>query len=629
MAWTSDFWSATHGESDEPARKSLSELGIAVSYQDGRFTFSVEDPSLFVSGRSIPISLRLYPGDRQLGAVIKTGEDISVTASGSIFDDFYIAQHRTLSFSGFEGKTIYYTADQDDCTIGSSVRHSCNRQWKTDNSLSSSFPVCLVSSDGSALYPYQDYEAYSSQSLPADSRLDIYTFFPNSFSMIPGYQGASGSIVICSDDILNDGLTQMRLYVRAPSLRLNDIEDVKLPVDGNECSLGKKIYTKAALSAFPEGSFDPTLFDALLSPVIELSSGSSSWADCIGLDPLNGKIWLKSIGILKSGTLSKEEAADIGTLKISANPATGLYSGSGECAFGISLPYLEAEPYAELSSFYLNETGFTSSMEVPIRFCLDGGDPDRFEFSVQTSGSSLTMEDGTFTPVISGEYRDGNIGMAYYWRYDEKDQPDKTPYGNFLPGGLLVPYGPQKVTFTAVNKWDGGRISVSASFNVRYRVIMEQLGVFGDTPYGTVYPLPQKSIDYIMKYYAKAGEEALDWMLKLLGTDMWLGNYRSGPDFYNADKKKYMQPNESIKYSTGYYHVRYVDDSANKWSDALARKAFYNSNYQWVNGLSIGGSSGWCSDPSLTGSEWLDMFFSTEKGGYVYTGSRELLPKRS
>ncbi len=626
MAWTSNFWSATHNDANEPARKTLSELGIGVSYQSGRFTFAVENPSLFVSGRSIPVYLNLYPGDRQVRAVIKTGDNISVTASESIYDDFYIAQHRTLSFSGFEGDTIYYAADQDDCTLGSSARHSFNRQWKTDNSLSSSFPVCRVSSNGSAIYPYQNYGAYSSQRLSSDGKLDIYTFFPNDFSMIPSYQNASGSIVICSEDILNDGLTEVPIYVRAPRLHLDGIGDVKLPVDGSECSLGKKIYTKAALSAFPEGSFDPTLFEALLSPVVELASGSSSWTDCIGLDPLSGEICLKSTGPLKSGNYAGEATAGIGTLKIAANPATGLYSGSAKCSLGIGLPYLESEPSAEVSSSYLNDSGFTSSIEVPIRFCLDGGDPDRYEFSVQTSGSSLTMADGTFTPIISGEYRDGTVGTAYYWKYDEKNQPDKTRYGNFLPGGLLLPYGPQKVTFTAVNKWDGGRFSVSASFNISYKVIMEQLGVFGDTAYGTIYPLPQKSIDYIMKYWSRAGEEAADWMLKLLGTNAWLSNYRSGPDFYNAVKKQHMQPNGSIKYNKGYYSVRYLDDSATKWSEDLAKKAFYDSNYQWLDNLTIGGSSDWCSDPSLTGSEWLDMFFCTEKGGYIYTGEEDFLP---
>ncbi len=629
MAWTSDLWSATHDDSNEPARKALADLGISVSYESGRFTFSVSDPSRFVSGRQVPVCFTLYPGAKKLNAAIKTGEDISVTASGSILEDFYIAQHRTLTFSGFEGRTIYYAADQGDCTLWSSGKHSYNRQWKTDNSLSSPFPTCLVASDGSALYPYQDYEAYSGQSLPAGEKLDIYTFFSNDFAMISGYQNSRGSIVICSDDILNDGLTEMRLFIRAPRLHLSDIKDVLLPVDGTECSLGHGIYTKAGLSAFPEGSFDEKLFDALLAPSIELESGTSPWEECIDFDPLTGKIWLKgtSAGGVNVGDLTKAEAERIGRVKFSANPATGLYSGSGSCAFGISLPYLQSEPQAELASTYLNESGFTSRIEVPLYFRLDGGDQSRYEFSCQSTGCTLVYEGQEFSPVIKGEYKIGASGLAYYWRYDEREQPGAVPWGDFMPGGLILPYGRQTVTFTVVNKWDGSRVSLDTSFNIRHRVTMNQLGIFGNTAYATIYPLPQKNIDYIMKYHQKAPEEMASWMIKLLGTDVWLHNYRSGPDFYNSEKGKYMQPNPYIKYSTGYYHVRYVDDEAYFWSDALARKSYYNDNYNWLDNLKIGGSSGWCADSALTGSEWLDLFFTTSKGGYIYTGSKVFLPE--
>lgn len=633
MAWTSDFWSATHDDSNEPARRKLADLGISVSCVDGRFTFSVEDASKFVSGTQIPICLTLYPGDRKLRAVIKTGEDISVTASGSIFDDFYIAQHRTLSFSGFEGKTVYYAARQDDCTLWSSGRHSYNRQWKTDNSLSSPFPTCHVAADGSALYPYQDYDAYSSQSLPSDSRLDIFTFFSNDFSMIYGYQNADGCIAICSDDILNDGLTELRLFIRAPKLKLDDLKAVKLPVDGNECSLGANIYVKAGLSAFPEGSFDGKLFDDLLAPRVEFGSGASVWGECVEIDPLTGKIWLKSTsaGGVSIGNLTKDEADNIGTMKISPNPATGLYGGSGsiEIPLGIGLPYLKSEPQAEIVSTYLSETGFSSSIEVPLYFRLDGGDSDRFEFSLETGGSSMTVEHETYLPVIKGEYKQGPSGLGYYWRFDEKEQPGETSWGEFLPGGLIVPYGPQKVTFTVVNKWDGSRVSLSTAFSISHRVTMKQLGVFGDTAYATIYPLPQKSIDYIMKYHDKTTDEKAHWMIKLLGTDDWLYNYRSGPDFYNSDKGGSMQPNPSIKYSTGYYSVRYIDDKAYKWTEALARKAFYDSRYKWLDNITIGGSASWCTDPAQTGNEYLDLYFTADKGGYIYTGSRVFLPKRS
>ena len=631
MAWTSDFWSATHDDVNEPARKSLSDLGISVSCENGRFTFSVSDPSSFVSGRRIPVALTLYPGEKKLNAVIKTGEDISVTASGSMLDDFYIAQHRTLSFSGFEGKTIYYAADQDDCTLWSSGKHRFNRQWKTDNSLDTAFPTCFVSHDGSAIYPYQDYGAYSSQSLPADGKLDIYTFFSNDFAMIHGYQNAHGSVVICSDDILNDGLTELRVFIQAPKFRPDGLKSVKLPVDGTECSLGQNIYVKAGLSAFPEGSFDDVLFDALLAPRIEFDSGASAWEECVEIDPLKGKMWLKSTrsGGVSIGELKKDEADKLGTVKISANPATGLYSGSGKCDFGFCLPYLQSEPPAEVLTSYLEEPGFVSRIEVPLYFRLDGGDESRFEFSHDTGGSSMTVEHETYFPVTKGEYKTGAAGPAYYWRFDEKEQPGETSWGEFLPGGLIVPYGPQKVTFSAVNKWDGSRVSVSATFSITHRVTMKQLGVFGDTAYATIYPLPQKSIDYIMKYHDDSTDEKIQWMLKPLGTDEWLYNYRSGPDFYNSDKGRSMQPNASIKYSTGYYSVRYIDDKAYRWNETLARRAFYDSRYGWLSDIRIGGSNGWCADPSLTGSEYLRLYFSSDKGGYVYTGSRVILPKRS
>ena len=53
FAWTSDFWSAGHNAVDEPRRAELAELGISVSYSDGKFSFSVTDPSKFVTGKRL------------------------------------------------------------------------------------------------------------------------------------------------------------------------------------------------------------------------------------------------------------------------------------------------------------------------------------------------------------------------------------------------------------------------------------------------------------------------------------------------------------------------------------------------------------------------------------------------
>ena len=77
-----------------------------------------------------------------------------------------------------------------------------------------------------------------------------------------------------------------------------------------------------------------------------------------------------------------------------------------------------------------------------------------------------------------------------------------------------------------------------------------------------------------------------------------------------------------------FHSVRYIDDKAYKWSDALARRAFYDSRFQWLDHITVGGEGGWCSDPSLVGNEWLDLHFSNSKGGYIYTGSKVFLPER-
>ncbi len=626
LAWTSDFWSASHDSANEPQREALAALGIAVGYAGGRFLFEVSDPSRFAPGVSVPISLTLYPGGRVISAEIVTREDIAVSGdNGAPEDPIYVAQCRTLSFSGFEGGTLYYIADQNSTSGG---LHSYNTHWKASPSLSAPFPgYYKTASDGSLVYPFREPDAYASQSVPADGTLQLCCFGPTDSRAYDSLR-ADGSILICSDDPLNDGIITVPLNIRLPKLESSTVYSLlTLPFDGTEVDLGIRL-TASDGSALKGEDFNPLLADALLKPVLGYDSGTYPWLQNIGVDIFSGKAYLAKttlgpVNIEDEFPLDNSLNYSLGSLTLDMPALLNKRFKSRTQNFALKIPRLTATADPDWCT-YLTQSTMDTDITVNVKCAQSSGDVSRFEFTLSGDGVEFQCSGGSgkvLRPLIEGTYD----GLANYrWAYRESSQPTIVD-GEYVPGGLILPYGPQSVTLAVTNKWDGRKLVSVSSFTLKHSAHVHQIGLFCSQKNATVHPLPPKNIAYVLSLYGKVSLATRKWMLKILGGDEWLSHYISGPDFKigPAGSETYRQSKSGVYWRRDNFPVTYLDGTATVWTEALARQAFESTSCLWLNDpkSDIGMVGVWQEDPSATGNRYLKLLFGPNKGGYLYTGS--------
>ena len=624
VAWTSDFWSATHDAANEPKREALAALGIAVSYAGGRFLFEVSDPSRFVPGESVPVVLTLYPGGKKTGVEIVCREDITVSSDNGLpSDPLYVAQRRSLSFSGFEGNTIYYVADQNSTSGG---QHCYNMHWKTSTAVSDPFPTCKTDSDGAIVYPFRDSGAYASQSLSPSGRLEVCCFYPNDLRATEGTM-TDGAILICSDDPLNDGIIRIPLYIMIPRVYATEHSSpIVLSVDGTEMDIFYKLLASDR-SELDAGDFDPELVSSLLTPTVSYDVEAYPWLAALDIDVFKGKVYVARTS-LDSGNiedaflpgLTLDNSYSLGTLTVTASSLMSRYALPKKYSFKLSIPRLRSTVSEPGRSLYLSDYGTEGEICVKIYCDQTNGDLSRFEFTHSGEGAEFTcMKSGkVLRPVTEGEY-DGS--SVYAWYYREDSQPSLLDDGEYVPGGLIVPYGPQEVRLAVTNKWDGRTIVSSRSFVIEHDILLQQVGIFGSYTHATVYPMPPKNITYILSLHDKVGYNTRKWLLTSLGSNEWLDHYLSGPDFYmGVNKVKYRQMESGVRWKKNNFPVSYMDAGATVWTEALAKKAFEGG--VWLDDLySDLGTNGWQEDVEVTGNQYMRMFFGTNKGGYVFTDS--------
>lgn len=621
LAWTSDFWAAGHKAEDEPRRAELEKYGISVNYSGGSFTFSVSDPSKFVTGARIPLKLTLLPGSVETTAVIVTGEDISVEESSgkSLYEDFFLAQHRSLSFRGFAGKKIYYMADQDEVRRGGSGRHTYNIQWKTGRHDEDAFAYCRTDASDNPVYPYQDYESYSSQCLGTGERLDVFAFFPNNF-----YRGnrpsADGCIYICSDDIHNDGLTAVPLRIRMPYFKTENVgnEMLYFLFDGSEIPVEEGYYTADGGERLMPSDFDDELYGRLLALEFDwTNTRREKWIDCLKISDDQESMYLYRT--TSEGKGIEEEIKGLsmlGRMKICPSSSTGLYDGVAsknyECY--VSVPHYLDGPYLQGGEFFY--TAADTRIGARVRLQYPRCDPAVVECSEE--GPTVVYRTGTgetVRPVMELEYD----GMELSLVFDEAEQPMTDKRGEFVPGGLLVPYGDHNMSMKVTNKWDGRSLEFSFDFTFNYKLILGQFAIFRPTKTATVYFTGAKNAKYLEKYGAGADWNDIEFMLKILGSDEWQSHV-SVQNGYLFDKKYHIGPKNYTGPAED-FEVSFISPAASRWTPSLAEEAF---GALWLNGLSfhkngvpVDGQP--VSDVEITGHRNLtSLFIGTTNVGYIF-----------
>ena len=588
--WSCDFWSSGLSVIT-PVRRQLDRLGISVDYSDGRFSFRVSDPKRFVAGRRVPLTLYLYPGEVEVRAVIVTAEDLLVEESGGLKldEDFYIGQRRTLNFKGFAGKRIYYLADQDDVSAARKGSHVYNKQWKTAADLSAPFVSCKVDAAGEIILPYQDYDAYASQSISSTERLDVCAFYPNGNFKACGYGLGElpGKIIICSDDIHNDGITEiplnisMLVYDGTPEQHL-----MFLPFDGKPIPTGIGFLKERNGEAVDFAGFDPEVFGLVLKPDVRLSGVGRDWHECIRLseDLSSAYLFKTTIGDRKVED-EIQDRKQVANITFSANKYTGLYSGWYSVQYYLSVPTRIDTVHCNMGGTYFSETGTDDCVRFLASSVYICRDPEQVE--IKDEGPVMTYRCKSppyevIEPVIKityGELSDSTIEVLF----DEAAQPLKASNGEPVPGGLLVPYGKHTLTMTVTNRWDGRKLVYSKDYTIKYASVLVQFAMFSPKRMGTIYYTGRKNVEYLKMFGNSASLSAIEDMVKILGSDAWHSHFMAGPPSYRFNGVCHMNYTKYYTAPPSDFDVKFYNPSASVWTEQLAAGAFSSGN--WLMGI--------------------------------------------
>ena len=556
-SWYADFLSSSSADAAW-----LSARGIQAVWEKGsaRLCFSVVDEALFDShlGESRVFTLKLLPNGTQTRVTLKLQEDIIVTVADgkSLTEDFYLGQKRTLTVTGLAGGTVYYAADQDPCgSSATGARHTANRQWKTVNTgdLSSGFPFAKVDAAGNlALTP----SLYTSQALSGNT-LNIYAFYPNRFQEChSGWTSRSGKIIFFTQDYLNDSV-EVDLCISEPLATQPDGYSgyTYLPLDGNEVEVPAVGYKSVSGTYLPESGFDSTLYDALLKWRVE--ADSAPFLDCVTYDAAQNCMYVSRT---QTGDGKLEELAynDKGTystgkrIRVYTNDATGLFRSHPGLSSGIILSrqicftklaiqafsadggvHWGSDPSAAVFSVAYCRTGNNTvnqlvddeSFSIWVKYIGRNYDWSRVEMSRTGSATEYTTPYGLkYGPILElvEDTPDTGRGGTVRWLYDESHQVMRSTRGEFVPGGLLLPYGPQTVSFRCENKWDHRTItSESSALTLNYSTPFGYFIGATRTRNASVYIIPWKCQKYLKRIDSTVNRSGRQFMTSFLGTTSW------------------------------------------------------------------------------------------------------------
>lgn len=629
LAWTSDFWSADHDTDHEPGRTMLGELGIAVTYEDGRFTFSVTDPGRFVPGRRVPLKITMFPGGMETTAMIVTAEDLTLDFEDgkNLQDNFFLGQRRALSLGGTAGSKIYYAADQDDVAAQGFGKHRFNRQWKTVPSEEAAFPGCVLDKSGNVVCPYMDYESYSGQYVDSGQKLDIYAFYPNHFSA-GKFRSSSGKIILCTDDIHNDGIIEVPVKIRMPWYdgNIDVVEPLQIPVDGKEVGLDIGFYTAEGGEEMDVSDFDDNLYELLLKP--QFGWDAVDWYKCIRISEDLKSLYLFRT-TLDGRRIEKElrGSEPLGRLAVRGNAFTGLYPDFDVVECNISLPGEIGTVVQVAGKNYFNEKGTAGKIrfEAPCEYV--GGDVGQVD--VSAAGPAIRYECAvaageTYGPELEFGYSGGKISMTF----DETRQVRYSSAGEFIPGGLLVPYGDYRMTLGVTNRWDGRRLEYPVDFTINYSIDLKQFTIFSPKRYATIVLTGEKNAEYLKMYGPEASPDELMFLLESVGTRKWNEHLAvTGPSYYI--KGKYHLDDDKIYHvPPSDFDVKFFNANASTWSASLSDAVssqrvmpWLNSMYFHKDGVLAGTSAE--GDEEICGSKYISLLrIMPADAGYIYRGVR-------
>ena len=521
----------------------LADRGMYASWDKvtGKLTIKVSDTGKFNShiGESRNFTLQLLPNGATTDFGVKLLPDMTLTVADglSLTDEFYLGQKRHVTVSGFSGSTVKYAAVQKKVGSAPSAALNSNVQWKPSNSTSVAFPTCAVDGSGNVVLNPSN-AVYDSQTYSGG--LDIYAFYPNRFqSSHSGWDSTNGRIVFFTEDWWNDSL-EAEIRVSEPRLQtfIPDNSDVMiLPIDGTPLDCGGTFgyQTFDGSSPLAKSSFDATLYDAFLKFIPD-TPAATSYMDCVTVDQDSFKIYCGKT-VSNAGNLedySNWSAKGVTqftsnrTYILKGNPATGLFpnevhrrriqfsrlvlgnfSGDGKLHF-----YAANSDNLYIYGYFANSNN-NATAYVPTRpheednvfgfyieYNFQNSDLSTLDPVMLGSVNPYTSSHGeTFKPVfdVTIDTKDTGSGGIFGWLFDESKQVKQDSHGEWVPGGLIVPYGAQSTSFTYENRYDHRTFSIARDVKFRYD---SQYCIFAAAVNGRanaqVFAVTPKHVKYLM-----------------------------------------------------------------------------------------------------------------------------------
>lgn len=401
----------------------LASKGLSLSVSGNKLTFKVSDPSRFVPGLEVPLTLHLFPGDVEYNAVLRTYEDIRVEVEDglSISEDFYAGMKRRISVSGLAGTKVYYWnsgfGDTQDLRASSSP----------------DAPAISKSKSGK-----QSFDASS-------GCLELYA---------RGLVTGSGFVLnLASDDTFNDGSSLLYevVHVNMPLASIDCPGVVYLGIDGTEIDVGFH-YTDNERHPIDRGLFDDSLYEQLLAPKT-VYSGNDGFDLQYWVGSEDGIIWLKTFKDSSGrfiGELIDPQEILIGYLIFSPKDSDAA-AGTNYLGVEVYPPYLSPRQ-SQVTADYFNQYGQSGlSYEMPLR--LNGC--TTFDVSLEgpgSQGASWETAGAGNERVFNWIFEDPESGIAEY-----------------------VPYGEQRISLTFTNKHSGETYAIGTAFRIVHEFT---LGVF-------------------------------------------------------------------------------------------------------------------------------------------------------
>ena len=297
----------------------LERYGMSASYSNssGKLTISVTDPSRFVAGKDVPVTLRLYPGGKTCTLKVRTGENQEAVMDVS---DFYLAMNRHVELRGFAGGTRTVRA------LGSQSQSLVRPTASTSAAFLSTTPYTL-----------------------SGTGMDIYAY-----GISPD---ADAELQFSSDDTFNDDAISLKFKVFKPEFR-TETKNLKLFVDGTGVRVADTFYDRSG-RAMDKSRFHPTLYNQLL--LLQEKYSSSEGEKFTGFD--GSEFYVDYLGeasapdrlekLINYGNVNNSRPGCLGSATV--KPVSPLYDQSSKYSFLVYYPYVKDRIPEELTTEYFNE----------------------------------------------------------------------------------------------------------------------------------------------------------------------------------------------------------------------------------------------------------------------------------